>query len=71
LNCYYKKEERVQAEIDADKLKEYAVTVQFSGETTLRVWAESEKAAEEIARDDAGEPDDMEIDHVYVREMKN
>jgi hypothetical protein len=71
LELEIEKEEREQSNIDEGNLKEYDVTIQFSGEATIRVWAESEKDAEKMARDDPGDPDEMEVDYVSARRAPN
>jgi len=51
-------------------LKEYFVTIEFTGETTVRVWATSKDEAEDIAGLDGFEPDEVEIDSAYAREVQ-
>lgn len=62
-------EERTR-EIKEGLLKEYFVTIEFTGRTTARVWATSKDEAEDIAELDSFEPDEVEIDRAYAREVQ-
>jgi len=63
-------QEKRTKDIKRGLLKEYFVTIKFTGETTARVWATSKGEAEDLASFDGFEPDELEIDGVYAREAR-
>ena len=64
-------EERTRA-INEGELKQFDVTITYTGYKEITVWAISAMEAEEIARDeDCSEPDELEIDYVRAVELKS
>ena len=53
------------------QLKKYSVTLSWSGEIDVEVWAEDKNDAEEIARNENDYPDscDLDFDGAWAREI--
>ena len=64
-------EERTRA-INEGELKQFDVTIMYTGYKNITLWATSAMEAEGIARDvDHSDPDELEIDYVRAVELKS
>jgi len=59
-------QEKRTRKIKAGDLVKYEVELEFTGRTKVEVWATTESEAEDLAWEQAGEPDDWECKTAYV-----